>query len=109
VSFSTDLAFLMNGASQKASFAFDFELVNVVNQNNPNDPWADADYVRLANPVASQILDFNGIQYQFQLEFGESTPAGITLFDEFHVLEGRSATTKVYGTLVEVGTVNFNH
>ncbi len=108
VSFSTDLTFLMNGVSQKASFAFDFELINVVNQNDLNNPWADADYVRLANPVASQILDFNGIQYRFQLEFGNSTPNGISLFDEFHVLEGHSATTKVYGTLVEIGQLSFN-
>lgn len=108
VSFTTDLAFLLNGVSQTASFVFDFELINVKNQNNPNDPWADADYVRLGNPVASQILDFNGIKYRFQLEFGNSTSDGIALFDEFHVLESRSATTKVYGTLIEVGSLSFN-
>ncbi len=108
ITFSADLDFTMNGVAVGTSFLFDFELVNVVNQNNPNDLWADADYVRLASPTAGELLDFNGILYQFQLEFGESTPAGVSLFDEFHVLEGRSATTKLYGTLVEVGAVNFN-
>ncbi len=109
VSFATDLNFTMNGVAVSTSFHFDFELINVINKNNPLDPWADADYVRLATSTASEILNFNGIQYRFQLEFGTSTPAGIALFDEFHVLEGRTATTKLYGTLVEVGSVNFNH
>lgn len=109
ISFSTNLTFTMNGVAVKSAFSFDLDLINVQNQNDPNDPWADADYVKMANPVASQILDFNGIQYQFQLEFGETTPAGIALFDEFHVLEGRTATTRVYGTLVEVGTISFNN
>lgn len=108
ISFAVDLNFTMNGVAVNTSFHFDFELVNVVNQNNPLDPWADADYVRLATSTASELLNFNGILYQFQLEFGESTSAGISLFDEFHVLEGRTATTKLYGTLVEVGSVNFN-
>lgn len=61
-----------------------------------------------ASPVVSQVLDFNGLQYQLALEFGESTDAGLARFDEFHVLENESTTTKVDGTLVEIGTINFN-
>lgn len=109
ISFTTDLNFIMNGVAVATSFAFEFELINVANQYNPNNLWADADYVRLASPTASELLNFNGILYKFQLEFGESSAAGVALFDEFHVLEGRSATTKLYGTLIEVGTVSFQN
>lgn len=108
VSFSTDLSLNLNGVYVKSSFNFNFDLVNVLNTNNPNDPWADADFVKLARPVASEVLDFNGVQYKLQLEFGDATSSGIALFDEFHVLEGKTATTKVYGTLIEIGTVGFN-
>ncbi len=106
VTFTTRLQFDMNGVAQTAAFTFDFELVNVVNTGL--NEWADADYVKLAAPVANQIIDFNGTRYQLQIEFGDSTEEGFALFDEFHVIEDRTATTKVYGTLVEVGTINFN-
>lgn len=108
VSFGIDLGFLISGLTANASFDFDLELVNVANKGNPKDPWADADYVRLANPVASQIVTFNGVDFNFQLEFGASTENGISYFDEFHVLENEGATTKLFGTLIEVGTVSFN-
>jgi len=80
----------------------------VANQLDPANPWADADFVRLADPVASQRLTFNGVEFEFQLEFGETTSSGISYFDEFHVLESKSATTKLYGTLIEVGSISFN-
>jgi len=108
VTFTADLDFKMNGVAASTLLDFDFELVNVINMLNPNDPWADADFVKLANPIASQILTFQGIDFQFQLEFGETTADGISLFNEFYVLEGRSAATRLYGTLVEVGSPGFN-
>jgi prepilin-type N-terminal cleavage/methylation domain-containing protein len=109
VSFTADLDFKMNGVSASTSLDFDFELVNVINKLDPNDLWADADFVKLANPIASQILTFQGIDFRFQLEFGETTSDGISLFNEFYVLEGRSAATRLYGTLVEVGSLSFNN
>lgn len=109
ITFTANLDFKMNGVNASTSLDFDFELVNVLNALDPNDPWADADFVKLSNPIASEILTFRGIDFRFQLEFGETTSNGISLFDEFHVLEGRSSTTRLYGTLVEVGSLNFNN
>jgi prepilin-type N-terminal cleavage/methylation domain-containing protein len=109
VTFTADLDFKMNGVNATTSLDFDFELVNTINRLDPKDPWADADFVRLSNPVANQTLSFRGIDFRFQLEFGETTSNGISLFDEFHVLEGRSASTRLYGTLIEVGSLNFNN
>lgn len=108
IQFSTNVSLNLNGYTASANFTFDFNLINTVNKNDPNDPWADADYVQLRRSIASEPLDFNGVLFQLQLEFGETTSQGFASFNEFHILEGKKATTKVYGTLVEVGTVNFN-
>jgi hypothetical protein len=96
----------MNGVAAKSTFDFDLELINVANKGK--DAWEDADFVRLANPIATQTVTFNGIKFQLQLEFGETTAAGISHFNEFHVLENERASTRLYGTLVEVGTISFN-
>lgn len=109
ITFTANLNFDMNGVAASTALAFDFELINVVNQNNPNDLWADADFVKLSNSFGSQTITFQGIEFLFQLEFGETSADGISLFDEFYVLEGRSASTKLYGTLIEIGSVNFNN
>lgn len=108
VSLAVDLNLDIQGYRGNHAFHFDLDLINVANANDPNDLWADADYVKLANAVASEKVVLNGIEFQFQLEFGETTTDGISYFDEFHVLEGRDASTKLYGTLVEVGSVDFN-
>lgn len=96
----------MNGVNAPTSLNFDFKLVNVINMLDPSDPRADADFVELSSPIASQKIIFHGIGFRFQLEFGETTGDDIKLFDEFHVLEGRSAVTRLYGTLIEVESVN---
>lgn len=106
VSFAVDLSLALNGVAVKSSFDFDLELVNV--ENKGANEWEDADFVRLADPIASQIITFNGIQFQLQLEFGETSSSGISYFNEFHVIENEQASTRIYGTLVEVGTVSFN-
>lgn len=108
ITFTANLNFDMNGVNASTAFDFDFDLINVPNRNDPNDPWADADYVQLADPMASQTITFQGIEFLFQLEFGETSANGISHFDEFHVLEGHSSSTKLYGTLIEIGSVNFN-
>lgn len=100
-----NLNFVLNGVPATAAFTFSFDLINVLNQNNPNNPWLDADYVRIRSAVSNQTIFFNGIEFALRLEFGETTPNGLAQFDEFHVLENASSSTKVYGTLEEVGTV----
>lgn len=108
VSFAANLDFNVGGYNASSSFNFDFALINTINNLDPNDPWADADFVRLQNPLAEETLNINGIELQLLLEFGETTADGLSTFDEFHVLEGKSAATQLYGTHVEVGTMNFN-
>jgi len=100
-----NLNFVLNGVPATAAFTFSFDLINVLNQNNPNNPWLDADYVRIRSAVSNQTIFFNGIEFALRLEFGETTPNGLAAFDEFYVLENASSSTKVYGTLEEVGTV----
>jgi hypothetical protein len=106
VSFNVDLGLNLNEFATQSLFSFNLELINT--ENKGDDDWADADFVRLSNQVASKIVSFNGLQFQLQLEFGESTSSGISYFNEFHVIENREASTKLYGTLIEVGTVTFN-
>jgi prepilin-type N-terminal cleavage/methylation domain-containing protein len=109
VSFTANLDLKMKSVSTQASFDFQFELLNQPNYEDPNDPWRDADYVKLASPYASQTISFAGIEYSLQLEFGETSAAGLSLFDEFYVLEGMSASTRLYGTLIETQTIDFNN
>lgn len=104
ISLTVDLDLNVNGAVAVSTFDFDFSLINVENKGNPHDLWADADYVRLAQPVANETILINGVEFKLKLEFGETSTNGISHFDEFYVLENRSAKTALYGTLVEVGS-----
>ena len=93
VSFTANLDIMINGVSAQTSFDFQFELINVPIYMDPNNPRADADYVKLSNSIATRTVAFNGIDFSFQLEFGETTAGGLALFDEFYVLEGMTAMT----------------
>lgn len=92
----------INGIAFRPDFTFSFDLINTA---NTNDAWASADYVRIADSVASQSLVVNDYEYQFQIEFGRTTSAGYAVFDEFHVLENAGALAEIYGTLIEMGQV----
>ncbi len=109
ISFSSNLNFNLGGFAASTTFNFEFELINTVNANVASDPWPDADYVKISNSSASQLFTINGIDFKFQINFGETTPHGLATFSEFHVLENKSSTTKMYGTLIEVGPVSFNN
>ena len=95
----------INGNLYNPVFGFTFELINTVNLGDPYNPWRDADYVRLDDPSASQTLTVNGYEFEFRIEFGESSSDGFAYFDEFHVLEERDASVSVYGTFVQIGPV----
>ena len=101
-----DLNITINGLVAAPSFDFDFELINVpnVNLNAGGNPWRSADYVKLAEPIAEQIFEFHGVRFKMKLEFGETSAAGIAAFDEFYVLEDAGARTRLYATLIEVGS-----
>lgn len=102
VSFGIAVAMNADGVSFGTTFDFDFELINTLNSGVPLDPWADADFVRISNSSASERLLIDGREYEFRLEFGETTDKGFATFDEFHILEWSSAASKLYGTFTEV-------
>ncbi len=106
VSLGINLNITINGMVASPSFDFDFELINVPNENlnAGGDPWRSADYVKLAKPIAEQIFEFHGVRFKMKLEFGETSAAGIAAFDEFYVLEDAGARTRLYATLIEVGS-----
>ncbi|MDF1741458.1 MAG: choice-of-anchor K domain-containing protein [Verrucomicrobiales bacterium] len=108
IKLGVDLNLDIDGLAATTSFDFNLDLINVPNAFNSSDLWADADYVKLANPVADNTIVLNGVEFQFRIEFGETTSDGLSYFDEFYVLEGKEASTKVYGTLVEIGSLDFN-
>lgn len=103
---TVDLKIIMplefNETAYNPDFDFSFELINTVNNA---DLWASADFVRLADSRASRTIVFDGYEFEFRLEFGETTANGFSRFDEFHVLEDASASVTVYGTFVPLGTV----
>ncbi|MCB1079680.1 MAG: choice-of-anchor K domain-containing protein, partial [Verrucomicrobiae bacterium] len=102
VSFGIDISMVADGMNIDTRFSFDFELINVINVNDPLNPWQDADFVRISSPVAVERLQIEDRFYEFRIEFGESTIKGFAEFDEFYVLENASASVNVYGTFYEL-------
>jgi hypothetical protein len=94
----TTLAFtLPPGITQDFSFLF-----QLINTPNTTDPAASADIVQLGtafDPTSS--FTGGGTEYFLQFtRFGNVGPGGfITGVDEFHVLEGQTASAQVFGKL----------
>jgi GH24 family phage-related lysozyme (muramidase) len=87
---------------QAQDFNFHFDLVNTPNVDG--DPQASADYVTLAdhNELNSAIFtDPDGNRYRLQLVgFGTVRGRGFKTTDEFHILEGQSASAQLLGKFV---------
>ncbi len=98
VDLRVSLSLNINGRVSNPSFDFTFQLINTL---NTDDPWASADYVHVVNPVSSQTIVIDDYEFEFHLEFGESTSNGFSEFDNFHVLENANAVVNVYGNLVQ--------
>lgn len=108
VDLTIGLSLDVNGYTFNPYFDFTFDLVNTANHNDPNNPWPDADFVYLQDARASRTLIINDTEFEFRLEFGETTTDGFASFDEFHVLEERSSQVNLYGTFIELGPVDFS-
>ncbi|MFT5465418.1 MAG: prepilin-type N-terminal cleavage/methylation domain-containing protein [Verrucomicrobiales bacterium] len=81
---------------------YTLELLNTV--NNAADPIGSADTVQIqsGSRVTERIVE--GVRYQIELTFGNSTANGFTSVDQFHVLEGASASAElraVYTPILE--------
>jgi hypothetical protein len=96
----------VNGQTFNPFFDFTFELVN--SQNVAGDEWGSADFVEIVDPRASRPLVFNDYEFEFRVEFGNATSNGFGAFDEFHVLENKSASVDVFGTFINLGLVTEN-
>lgn len=102
VDFDVALSIDINGETFNPYFDFGFELIN--NPNGP-DPIASADFVFLDDARSSRTLVFNDYEFEFKIEFGDSTSQGFTFVDQFHVLEDKKATTDLFGTFTLIGAV----
>lgn len=109
VDLNLDLTLDINGTVYNPNFDFTFDLVNTVNIEDPNNPWPDADYVSINNPIASSTVIIDDYEYAFSLEFGEASNNGFALFDQFHVLEEKGAAVNTYGTLTRLGKIDEEH
>ena len=98
VGLSIDLNF---SGGPSLTFDYEFELLSTVNLAE-NTPEENADIVRIGDLYAGVPVDLGGVSYSLVLEFGETTAGGFSTIDQFHVLEGESASGNLYGRLVEV-------
>ena len=81
------------------SIPYVFELENTVNRGN--DPDADADFVRIKDPSSPIQFTLNQTDYYLVLQFGDVGRNGFSTLDQFHVHEGKSASTRLYGYFTE--------
>jgi len=82
-----------NGITQ--NFAYDLQLINTPNTGTPDEA---ADYVILP-PFPDTILQIGAQQYTLKLAFGNVTANGFVIVNQFHVLEGQSASADLIGTI----------
>lgn len=101
VGMSIDLDFA--GTSLSLDFGYQFDLISTPNLEG-NTAEESADYVKLGDLYSDVPVELGGISYQMILEFGETTEGGFSSIDQFHVIEGQSASGNLYGRLVEVTT-----
>lgn len=100
INFAVELSLEINGEIFNPYFDFGFELIN-----NPNtaDAVDSADFVFLDDARSSRTLVFNDYEFEFKIEFGNSSSQGFTFVDQFHVLENQKASAELYGTFTVIG------
>lgn len=90
----------INGKIFRPFFDFTFDLINTP---NTNDAIASADFVQLDDARSSRTLVYNEQEFEFRLEFGETTANGFSSFDQFHVIENEQASVNLYGSFTLLG------
>lgn len=77
------------------SFLYNLGLINTT---NTGDPYASADIVQFQNTFPSSTFTSDGIIYTLEfLGFGNITPGGYSTVNQFHVLEGATASAELLG------------
>ena len=77
------------------SFLYNLGLINTTNTGDPN---ASADIIQFQNTFPSSTFTSGGINYTLEfLGFGNITPGGYSTVNQFHVLEGATASAELLG------------
>lgn len=77
--------------------------LSLINTPNTSDPLASADIVNLPGVLPDTFFEVDGVSYTLEfLGFGAITGSGFTTIDNFHVLEGQSASTQLLGRIAVV-------
>ncbi len=94
------LKLTINIPSVNQSFDYDINMDLVNTQNDPSDPNASADFIRINNPTQNLGLVINGVSYRLSLRFYSADTSGFNTDRQFHVYEGNSAQTEIRGKFI---------
>lgn len=95
---SLNLRIMMPDRGENIDFDLHFDLVNT--ENDPDDPAASADYVKITNLQQNINLQINGVNYRIALEFGATDSFGFSSSSQFHVYEGATGVGEILGTFL---------
>lgn len=94
------LRIVINLPDRGQTVPFDLNLDLVNTENDPDDPAASADYVKIQNLNQNLSLTINDVPYKIALEFGATDSFGFSTKNSFHVYEGASGTGELLGTFL---------
>jgi hypothetical protein len=86
---------LTNPSGIDQTFEYNLSLINTP---NTNDPWRSADYVYLPSSLPDTSFSVDGLDYTLEfIGFGAISGSGFSTIDNFHVLEGQTASAQLLG------------
>lgn len=84
------------------SFQYNMGLINTINTNDPN---ASADIVNLPSTIPNTFFTIGSVDYTLEfMGFGVISGSGFTTIDNFHVLEGFTASAEMLGRITVAPT-----
>lgn len=95
---SVQLEIVIEMPDRGKSVSFDLNLDLVNTSNDPDDPEASADYVKIVNLNQNIDLTINEVAYRLDLEFGATDSFGFATKNSFHVYEGASGHGELLAT-----------
>lgn len=94
--YSIGLRTTLNFSGLVQNFDYGFQLINTANTANP---LLSADSVFLSSSIPTTRFAVDGINYTLNLSFGTVTGSGFSEVNQFFVLEGRSASAELIGSI----------